>query len=277
MPPWWRSRRSAEDGFALVSVVMLAALIAALVIGILGSTRRIAYETDRAAAVVETHALGEAGLNRIIAAYLNRGDPMRGPLRPDGRPVSWEFAGHELILSVQAESGKIDVNAGDRTHIEAVLSGLLAAPSAAGFLRRLDEARANHARVHSVASLLSPFERMMSTRDDLERHFTVMTEQRGIDPATAPILTLQALPHLSVEQRARLVAAREQADADAFELPPAARQMFSTERPIYTLRAEARSLKRAGAMRAVVGFDEKGNISVYSWGVAAASRPAPQR
>jgi type II secretory pathway component PulK len=257
-----------DDGFALISVVMLAAMIAALAIGITASTRRIAYESDNLARTIETRALTEAGLNRIIAAYLNRGDPLRERLKPDGRAVPWDFAQESLSLSVQAESGKLDVNAAGREQIAAVLNELLPAPAA--ILRRIDEARAARARIASLAALLSPLERMSARRDALERHFTVMTEQRGIDPATAPVLTLQAL--LPPEQRDRMIEARER--GAALPVGPEARTMFVNERPIYTIRAEVRSPQRAGAMRAVIGFDERGRMSVYAWGPTALSARA---
>jgi hypothetical protein len=253
---------------------MLAALIAALVIGILASARRLAYDTDRVAAAIETRALAEAGLNRIIAAYANRGDPLRERLRSDNRPVAWEFAGKSIVLRVQAESGKLDLNAGDRSHIDRVLAALVPPSAHDRILRQIDEARAGDVRITSIASLLSPFERMASRRDELENHFTVMTGQRGVDPATAPILVLQTLPHLSSEQLERLIAVRQGDEELRWEIPAEARPMFVPERPIYSLRAEPISPKYAGAMRAIVSFDERGRALVYSWGMAASLETA---
>jgi hypothetical protein len=258
-----------DDGFALVSVVMLAAVIAALTIGITAATRRIAYQSDHLAQAIETRALTEAGLNRIIAAYQNRDDPLRERLKPDGRPVPWDFARENLTLSVQAESGKLDLNAAGREQIATLLAEVLPAPAPAAILQRVDEARAGRARVGAPAALLSPLERMSVRRDALERHFTTLTEQRGVDPATAPERVLRAL--LPPAEHDRMIEARARGAAPP--IGPQSRALFVNERPIYTFRAELRAPHRAGAMRAVVGFDDRGRMSVYAWGPVALAGP----
>src|SRR5438105_1099193 len=101
---------SADSGFALVSVVVICALIAILAIGLTTLVRRLATESAVVTLDAEAKAGTEAGLNRIIMAYLRPGDPLRAVLVPDSRPIVWPFAGKTLSLQVQAESGKLDLN-----------------------------------------------------------------------------------------------------------------------------------------------------------------------
>jgi hypothetical protein len=271
------SRRAASDerGFALVSVVVVAALIAIIATGLATMVRRLASESAVVTLDAETKAGTEAGLNRIILAYLRAGDPLRTALVPDGRPVAWSFAGKTLTLRAQAESGKLDLNAGDREHIAALLVRLIAQPAEqVRILSDLDAARAARTPFASVAALLSPLDRMGARRDLFESHFTVMTDQRGIDPSTAPPAVLETMPRLHERGRQAILAARR--DGHPLRLDTVAAiggVAFVPERPVYTFRAQtADGFGRAGATQALVGFSENGKMSIYAWAPAGISR-----
>jgi hypothetical protein len=263
-----RLAESDESGFALVSVVVICALIAVLAIGLTTLVRRLASASVVVTLDAEAKAGTEAGLNRIIMAYLRPGDPLRAALAPDSRPVVWAFAGKTLTLQAQAESGKLDLNGGDLEYIGAVVARLIEDPAASvGFLARLSAARNSGTTISTVAELLSPLDRMGARRDLIEAHFTVMTGQRGVDPATAPIAVLEALPRVSDEVRRTILSAREArrlVQIDSAEGTSV--HYFVSERPVYTFRAQtADGFDRAGAMQAIVGFSDKGLVSIYAW------------
>jgi hypothetical protein len=65
-----RRAESDESGFALVSVVVICALIAALAIGLTTLVRRLASARAVVTLDAEARAGTVAGLNRIILAYL---------------------------------------------------------------------------------------------------------------------------------------------------------------------------------------------------------------
>src|SRR4051812_34206700 len=150
-----RLTESDESGFALVSVVVICALIAGLAIGLTTLVRRLATESSAVTLDAEARAGVEAGLNRIVMAYLRPGDPLRAALTPDSRSVAWPFAGKMLILQAQAESGKLDLNGGDLEHIGAAAARLIEDPVArAEFLARLNAARSSRTTISTVAELL---------------------------------------------------------------------------------------------------------------------------
>lgn len=274
------SRRSAtvsgqaldERGFALVSVLIICSLIALLTLSFSTFVRGIASDSAKFSSDIRIRSLAEAGLNRMILAYAQTGDPLRTALFPDGRPVPWSFGGAKLTLRVQAESGKLDVNAADRPHIAALASRVFENPDQQGrFLNTLDAARTSGGRIDSIASLLGPFDRMTATRDVAEQHFTVTTNQRGFDMLTAPALVIRTMPALPETLADRIIASRTEGQPPPMEqLPPSLAQRLVTERPIYTFRADVTlDTGRVGAMRAIVGYSERGEISIYSWTVTS--------
>ena len=261
-----------DRGFALVAVVFVATIVAGLAVALLLLAQHTAQQGNDVVLEVENRAAGEAGLNRIILAYARPGDSLREQLVGDGRPVEWELAGKKLVLRAQAESGKLDLNAGPRDHIAALTQRLLPEPDALSrFLARLDEARSQGRLITSVLTLLSPFDRMTARRDVMEAHFTVLTGQRGFDPRTAPQAVIETAPGLPDEVKQDILDARGAAgqafDAGRIAFVPA--QTFVSEKPVYTFRVEmASGFERAAAMAAQVGFSDRGRFFVYAWATA---------
>jgi hypothetical protein len=261
---------SDDQGFILLSAVMIAAVLATIALGILATTRRLANDGARIVSDIELRAACESGLSRMIAIFSNTSDPLRKQLWPDGRAVSWRFEDTELTLRVQAESGKLDLNTGDRDHIAAVLNSAFKPAVAAAIMTKVDATRTNHSRIESVAAVLTPIDRMNRTRDALERLFTVMTAQRGVDPWSAPELILHTIPNISEDALQRIIdAKRGDQILPAGEFAEGIRSYFAAQRPIYTFRTEARSRQgRVGAMQALAGFDDRQRFHIYSWEIA---------
>ena len=261
-----RPAQADDRGFALVSVILVTLCIALLALGLLGLVREVATGSARLRDEAEIKAASEAGLNRIILAFTRVDDPLRAKLIPDGRPVTWTFGGKDLILRVQAESGKLDLNAADREHIAAVVRRLIEDPGGqARFLASLDAARASGKPIASVAQMLSALERMTNVRDRAESFFTVLTNQRGVDAASAPAIVLDTMPALSDEMRRAIHAARA-AGQNLSALATPEMRRFVSQKPFYTFKAETGpGFMRAGAMRAVVGFSSQNEIEIHAW------------
>ena len=267
-----RAISTGDRGFALIAVLLIATILAGISVGLMVLARQAAEESEDITANIENRAAGQGGLNRMILAYAEPGDPFRERLVGDGRAVAWDFAGKNIILCVQAESGKVDLNAGNRDHIAALIRRLVAEQEVQGrFLARLDEARVRQQLITSVSALLPPFDRMTTRRDLIEAHFTTLTGQRGFDPRTAPQAVIETAPGLPDMAREEILSARaagRMLDPRNVAFAPA--QMFMAEKPVYTLRAEASTRSgRLSAMTTQVEFFGQGRLSIFSWRAAA--------
>jgi hypothetical protein len=280
-PKWGRTFDGSDDrGFALIAVIIGSAIVATLALTLLTYSRTLSSASALYAADIETRSWAESGLNRILLAYSRPDDPLRQRLNPDGRPVAWDYHGRTVTLSVRAESGKIDVNAGDRNHIARLLSLLIDSSQLRSIiLDRIDAARSGGENIRSVAEILPPFERMTSVRDRLDSYFTVYTNQTGIDVATAPSLVIETMPGLPPQLAADILRARSiGAPITMANLPSEIAHRFGQQRPIYTFRAETSSgFTKARAMRAVVLYGERNKYSILAWetvGIAPSSSAA---
>ncbi len=272
VPP---ASKTDEGGFALISVLVIAGFVALLTLALSTLVLGIAGDSAKLSSDVRIRALAEAGLNRMILAYSRPQDPLRTALVPDDRTVAWNFGGAVLTLRSQAESGKLDVNVADRAHVAALAARVFEDQNGLErFLGAIDAARSSGQRIPSVVSLLAPFDRMTATRDLIQDHFTAMTNQRGFDPLTAPAQIIETMPTLSDAMKRELLAVRGESRQIAFErLSPEITRQFVAERPFYTFRSDVRlDTGRVGAMRAVVGFSEQGDVTIYAWAPASPAR-----
>jgi len=268
---------SDDLGFALISALVMAIIIGGLLISVQMLVRNIAVQSSDVSDEAELRASLTAGLNRMIYAFATADDPLRAALVPDGRAVFWQFQHRGLTLRAQAESGKWDLNSGDRDQIASLLRRLADDP---GLQSRamgiIDNARSRRVRLESVATVLTPLERMTERRKLFEDHFTVATDQIGIDPLAASPETLDAITELSESMRQELLRARSAGRGYPDDISSSVTRLFVGEKPVYTFRAEtAEGFRRAGAMEAVVGFSEQGSISIFSWArTGMSSEPA---
>lgn len=273
-----RKLLSSDDlGFALISALVMAIIIGGLLISVQMLVRDIAIQSSDVTDEAELRATLAAGVNRMIYAYVTADDPLRATLVPDGRAISWQFQNRSLTLRAQAESGKWDLNSGNRDQIASLLRRL---SDNQGLQSRvmgiIDNARSRRFRLESVATVLTPLERMTERRKLFEDHFTVATDQVGIDPLTAAAETLDAIPELSESMRQELLRARSAGRGVPDSVSGSVTRLFVGEKPVYSFRAEtADGFRRAGAMVAVVGFSEQGSISIFSWARTGMSSSEP--
>ena len=175
---------------------------------------------------------GEAGAGGAVQS---------GDLRFDGRPYLWPFDEGVIQIAIQSEAGKIDLNAAR----EELLVGLFRVNGVeqpeilidriADF-RDADKDRrsqgaedpeyvaagrtqgAKDAPFESVEELQQVLGVSRTIYDRVAPALTVYSEARGIDPMTAPVESLRALPEIEPSVVEALLIERQAEDPDLFGL-----------------------------------------------------------
>ena len=265
--------RPTQEGFALVVVLWIVALLSVLAMSSAQSTRSETIATRNLLELTQVRTAADAAVIRgIFGLYqdLLQQTSLTSPIRPgSGRPRPWRFQGAAITLTAMAESGKVDLNTGD----EQILYGLFRAAGAneqqalhlrdelVDYKDRDDNPRPLGAerRDYLQAGLgngpaNAPFMRIEEllllpsmTGEVYERlagAVTVYSRQQGIDPAVAPDLVIRALPWLAPGVVENYLAARRLAWQQG-QQPPVAMLGNATPllRPslsqVYSIRAEA--------------------------------------
>ncbi len=115
----WRYR---TRGIALVAVLWVVSLLAVIAASFATTVRSETVVARNQIQNAEARALADAGFYRTVMALALE----RAGMSLSGLPEAWSFSGGEVTTSVQAESGKVDLNAADA----ALLAGLFAAAGA---------------------------------------------------------------------------------------------------------------------------------------------------
>ena len=101
--------RADRQGFALVFVLGITAILALIAAAILRSGGTAPLLARNALVQAQNQALAEAGINRVIFDLLQPPDVRQ--ISVTGKPFDYQFAGQTVTLWVQDQSGKIDLNA----------------------------------------------------------------------------------------------------------------------------------------------------------------------
>lgn len=247
-----------DSGFILISALILGLITAGLLIGLQTMTRATSSIAVHAREAADSKLALESGLARMLAAFEQSDDPLRSRLVADSRPVEWDFADRRIVLRAQAESGKWDLNSGDAEQINKLIQAIASREEGAdGILARFQDARRAGRKLGSIQSVLAPHQRMLEISDRLGRYLTVATNQKGIDPDTAPTELLASLADLP-SSSARLEIA-ERLNDGFFN------HFFVAERPIYSFEVELVNGQTLGAMRALVSFPERRSPQIHEW------------
>ncbi len=97
-----------KQGFALLLVVWVLALLSLMAVGFTGHVRTGSGVLSTASGQYQVKALSEAALQRGIHALFNPGQTMSWKL--DGQEYEFSYAGAQLFFSIQSEGGKVDLN-----------------------------------------------------------------------------------------------------------------------------------------------------------------------
>lgn len=254
-----------QRGFALLPVLWGMALLA-LIGGTVATALRAETTILRARRLAaEGRAIADAAISLGVAQLLAT-DATQRP-RLDGTPVGLVLDDQAVVLRLQDEAGKVDLNTaaapvlrryfavtlGDESLAVAALARRWPAPGARRFL--------------SVAELgllpgVTP-----AVLAQLAPGLTVHAQQPGPDPATAPPAALRALPGITETEIERVLAARREGDG---ALPAgllaglARREVLGTA---VELRAElvrgGLAIRRRAVVRLVA--DPARPVWVYAW------------
>lgn len=219
-----REPQDRERGIALLLVVWVLALAAVLATGFAAETRSEARRARNLAEEARARAAAEAGVMLAVAGLL---DPRPGsPWPRDGRSRRLGYAGAELTVAVQSESGKVDLNAAAPEFVTGLIGALSLDDASAAALteavtarrRAIDAERRRGTSGPSDDPMAEPFRSLEElaavpgvSRAAFERLAPFVTVHSGsprVDPRTAPAPVLLAVPGVDPQQVAQLLAAR---------------------------------------------------------------------
>jgi general secretion pathway protein K len=224
-----RTEPGQQRGFALVTVLWAAMIVALLVQSVLVTGRTEARLAHNREALAQLGAIADAGLNVAILRLL---DPRVEP-PVDGSPFTLAFAGQQLRLVIQDEAGKIDLNAAQDELLRRLFRSVGADLETASALKdrildwrepgigkRLNGAKAPEYRAAGLA--YGPRNGPFATVEEVQLvlgmtpelfaaiapALTVYSQTRWIDPSFAPPEVLRALPGMDEGAIANLLLAR---------------------------------------------------------------------
>ncbi|MDE2583162.1 MAG: general secretion pathway protein GspK [Rhodospirillales bacterium] len=263
--PAIRARRRREGGVALLIVLWVLGLLAALAV-ILAADARTAVQTSEVTiALARAQAAADAGVWLTVRDVAGGAPGAAGPV--DGTPRRIAFAGFALDVSVQDEGGKVDLNFAGPWMLRAALTAAGApGPEIDGLVREIVAWRtplsagaaaygggaAGPYPGRSYGPAHAPFAGVDDLRllpgitpalfDRLRRLVTVYSQDPLIDPRSAPLILLDALPGIDPQAAAAYVARRDRlGGGDALLSALGAPDDLSTQgSPVaYTIRVDA--------------------------------------
>jgi general secretion pathway protein K len=222
---------SREHGFALVSVLCAAAILAIIVASVLATSRSEIRLAQQEQQIAELDTIASGALNIAILRLLDPSISMQPPV--DATPFTVYFAEHLLRLTVQDEAGKIDLNMVQPDLLLRLLISTGVDPIAAqtladrildwreaGIGKRLNGAKAPEYRAagYAYGPREGPFETVEELKlvmgmtpqlfDALAPTLTVYSQTPWVDPSVAPPGVLRALPGMDEGAVAGLLQAR---------------------------------------------------------------------
>lgn len=166
---------------AVLGTLVIAAILASAVAQQARSSYRLDVEHHRR---TREDWLLQAGLNRAVKALITPGDAMREALF-SAHPASLALDGTQIMLTMSAESEKVDVNAADREMVMerfALALPRLSPNELAHVAAHLAALRARKSPVSSPELLLPLDQRSSSVADQLRRTLTTLSGQRSPSP-----------------------------------------------------------------------------------------------
>lgn len=242
-------RFEGDDGYVMVAALVFVALFASLAASTLSSTAGVNAQARTALHQLRSAALIDAGM--ASAGYALFADAKGG--RP---PSSSSLAldGGLVRIDIEDEAGRVDLNAADQELLAAlyrvVVGGRLQPEVFAQAVVSWRETM--HERWPGGAG--RPFREVGDLRRvagiasaDVERlldHTTVFNPQGGVDPLSAPLSLIAALPGMVQADLERLAAARLMPNATAetvyAALSSPSRHLLSNQSGIFRVKIAAR-------------------------------------
>ncbi|MEL7388275.1 MAG: hypothetical protein AAFN76_00715 [Pseudomonadota bacterium] len=237
-----RSRRSGERGFVLVTVLWIGLALLLGVSAFLSSARQDALLTRVEVASARANELARSGLN-IALADLGRVSVDQLSTPRDNTPVTLTMAEGRVTYRIQDEAGKIDINHAPTQILGPVLQSIGEAEGVDAFeavnVAQALQAMSNRgAQARSVGDALRAAGLTASTARTAEKYLTTFNFTNKINPRTAPLITLSAIPGLGPDGAVEIIARRE-AGQQMPRLGTASAWLAERAGPVYTITAEA--------------------------------------
>lgn len=233
------SMSSDQRGFILFAVLVAVVAISMLAVSLSRRAGADAGSLAVEADMILADTAADAGVVRIMAALGDLDDPLARRLSPYNGAIRWIFGGLSVDLRVRAESGKVDVFAGDRQLIERVVGKAIADPElASAVLARIDELRQKRILPDTLAAILPPAARLSAEKYALDQHLTVFSAQTGIDPLAASEIVRDSL----IELRPQLKSAMAESLQLGYlttALTEGLGSAIAQQRPLYSIEAQA--------------------------------------
>ena len=234
-------RRKAGRGFVLIAV-MWAGLALLIAVGAhLATTRGDAMTARAEQETARAVMLARSGLNLALAA-LAAGDAAL-PVPRDGTPWIIGMAEGEVVLRVEDEAGKIDVNHAPVEILRPALARLGAqagvdAFEASNLAQAIVARREAGGAIGSLEELAAALDLDPAVAQAATGMLTTLNLTPRIDPASAPAAVLASLPGVG-EGEAEDIVARRRAGGPVPRLGAAAVWLAPREGPTYRITAEA--------------------------------------
>lgn len=257
-----------RSGFVLLSVLLVTSVISTLALGAAIIARSYLQSADIELRIISTRTLADAGLTRIVAALEDVDDPLGDSLRLS--PTPWPYAGTELLLEVESEAGKVDLNSGDGELVQAVMRAAIKdGPLANRILARWMEFRRRGREIETIDVLLDPRQQLASIATDLERYFTTLSGARGIDPVAASDVVLRHIPGIAEADLRRIEDIRQgkTGKGDLAAIKRRYQPLLDGERPLYRIRSTVILPSKLTVRREALAArnDDAGTIHIIFW------------
>lgn len=222
--------RPSERGFALLAVFWIVVLLALIASATLHEYRRDLHLTRNILAIAQAEALAGAGLKRAVFELLRAPDGQSW--RSDGTRNAFIHDGVEIVVVIEDEGGKLDLNRADRASLLAVFDQINAATDLNnGMVDAILQRRVDQMDTGGFTSLVDLLGVLGIDRTFLNRISTLLTVHTGdrdFDPLAAHPDLLGALRGLDTDQLAVFLEDRDRRAAIA---------PYRSNDKIYTVRA----------------------------------------
>ncbi|HET6806634.1 MAG TPA: type II secretion system protein GspK [Frateuria sp.] len=269
------SARRSQRGVALLLVLWACTLLAIMLGGYAMSARTEGLQARFQFAQVQAHYAAEAGLSRAI--YGLQDPRLAERWLADGRPYRFRFDGAEVQVSAVDEGGKVDLNSASPIVLQGLFRAAGLRPGEAQQLAAavvdwrefnagrkvgLDVYQANgyqarHAPFLSIEELQQVAGMTPALYRKIAGAITIWSGRDSPDPNTAQPLALAAIPGMTPERVAQVLAARK-------NTRPGVAGLFAGNGVTHSIRSEA---TMADGTRAVL------HATVRLQGVRAGAQP----
>jgi general secretion pathway protein K len=258
---------SSQRGIALIAVLWLTVLLTVIASGFAFSMRGGALAARNTMSVAQARAAADGAVERV-AFELARPRNTPDVWLPDGRVRTWADGEIAIASTAVDESALIDLNSAadpllkgllenvgglDPDTSDRVLDAILDWRDADDLKRpngaEADDYRAaglkyvpTNSRFESVGELQRVLGVTPALMARIGGSLTVYSQQRGINPATAPRDSLLALPGVTPDQVDSFIASRSDALANQLPVPPfPPAQAYGGSSPVWRIHVEART------------------------------------